>query len=67
RGYCDFDLFWQWNQTGIFFVTRLKSNAAYEVVEDYSVPEHGNVLTDCVWYHKRGPVLGKMAIKKGTT
>ena len=46
RGYCDFDLFWQWNQSGVFFVTRLKSNAAYEIVEDFDVPERGNVLTD---------------------
>jgi IS4 transposase len=46
RGYCDFDLFWQWNQSGVFFVTRLKSNAAYEIVENYAVPERGNVLTD---------------------
>ena len=46
RGYCDFDLFWQWNESGVFFVTRLKSNAAYEVVKDHTVPGHGNVLLD---------------------
>ncbi len=46
RGYCDFDLFAQWNESGVFFVTRLKSNAAYEVVENRSVPQRSNVLTD---------------------
>ncbi|MDD5093329.1 MAG: transposase [Dehalococcoidia bacterium] len=29
RGYYDFDLFAQWNSSSVFFVTRLKSNAAY--------------------------------------
>jgi hypothetical protein len=46
RGYCDFDLFAQWNHSGVFFVTRLKDNAAYEVIQDYSVPMHSNVLQD---------------------
>ncbi len=46
RGYLDFDLFWQWNSSGVFFVTRLKSNAAYQVVQDRPVPERGNVLAD---------------------
>jgi IS4 transposase len=46
RGYCDFDLFAQWNGSGVFFVTRLRDNAAYEVIQDYSVPSHSNVLKD---------------------
>jgi hypothetical protein len=46
KGYCDFDLFAQWNRSGVFFVTRLKDNAAYEVVVDYSVPQKSNVLKD---------------------
>jgi len=46
KGYCDFDLFAQWNHSGVFFVTRLKDNAAYKVVVDYSVPLHSNVLKD---------------------
>jgi len=46
RGYCDFDLFAQWNRSGVFFVTRLKDNAAYEVVVDYSVPQKSKVLKD---------------------
>jgi hypothetical protein len=46
RAYCDFDLFWKWNCSHIFFVTRLKDNAAYKVVEDCPVPQNGNILTD---------------------
>jgi hypothetical protein len=46
RGYYDFDLFAQWNNSGVFFVTRLKSNATYEVVKDNPLPQHSNVLTD---------------------
>jgi hypothetical protein len=46
KGYCDFDLFAQWNHSGIFFVTRLKDNAAYKVDVDYSVPQKSNVLKD---------------------
>jgi len=45
-GYYDFDLFAQWNNSGVFFVTRLKSNATYEVVKDCPLPQHSNVLTD---------------------
>ena len=46
RGYYDFDLFAQWNNSGVFFVTRLKGNAAYEVVKNRSVPQRSNVLVD---------------------
>ncbi len=33
RGYCDYALFGKWDGRGVFFVTRLKDNAAYEVVD----------------------------------
>jgi hypothetical protein len=46
RGYCDFALFSQWNPSGVFFVTRLKGNAAYEVVEERPLPQRSNVLAD---------------------
>jgi hypothetical protein len=39
RGYYDFDLFAQWNNSDVFFVTRLKSNAIYEVVKDCPLPQ----------------------------
>jgi hypothetical protein len=46
KGYCDFDLFAQWNRSGVFFVTRLKDNAAFTIEVDYSVPQKSNVLKD---------------------
>jgi len=46
RAYCDFDLFSKWTHAGVFFVTRLKGNAAYEVIENCPIPQNGNILTD---------------------
>jgi len=46
RAYCDFELFWQWNNSGVFFVTRLKDNAAYEVIHNRPLPQRRNVLAD---------------------
>ena len=46
RGYCDFELFFQWTNSGVFFVTRLKDNAAYEVVQSRPLPQRGSVLAD---------------------
>ena len=34
RGYNDYKLFGNWTDNGIFFVTRLKENADYEVIEE---------------------------------
>jgi hypothetical protein len=46
RGYYDFELFSQWTNSGVFFVTRLKGNAAYEVVENRPLPQRSNILAD---------------------
>jgi len=46
RGYYDFNLFAQWNHSGVFFVTRFRDNAVYEVIEEHSVPSNSNVLKD---------------------
>ncbi len=46
RGYNDYKLFAFWTVNGIWFVTRLKDNAAYTVVEDRIAPVTGNVLSD---------------------
>ncbi len=46
RGYLDFELFYGWHKSGVFFVTRLKDNAAYEVVHNRPVPKRGDVRTD---------------------
>lgn len=46
RGYNDYELFGRWTAQGVFFVTRLKANALYEVVGDRPVPLNRNVLKD---------------------
>jgi hypothetical protein len=46
RGYTDYALFGRWSMAGVFFVTRLKENAAFEVVEECEIPQNRNVLAD---------------------
>jgi len=46
RAYCDFELFYQWTSSDVYFVTRLKSNAAYKVVENRPLPQRSNILAD---------------------
>lgn len=38
RGYTDYELYGRWTQNGVFFVSRLRSNARYDVVEQRCVP-----------------------------
>jgi hypothetical protein len=46
RGYNDYGLFAKWTGQGVFFVTRMKDNAVYEVVERREVPQNRNILKD---------------------
>jgi Domain of unknown function (DUF4372)/Transposase DDE domain len=46
RGYADYDWWWSLTQQKVFFVTRLKDNADYEVIEQRAAPEKGNVRKD---------------------
>jgi len=46
RGYNDYELFGRWTDQKIYFVTRLKDNAAYEVQEKGPLPAHRNILAD---------------------
>ena len=46
RGYNDYAWFGQLTTDGVFFVTRLKDGAIYEVVETRRVPERSVVLRD---------------------
>ena len=48
RGYNDYRLFADWTATGIFFVTRLKDNADYYVVEHRQAPKHSPICADQV-------------------
>jgi hypothetical protein len=46
RGYNDYALFGQWCQAGVYFVTRLKSNAAYDLIDVRMVVRDSNVVSD---------------------
>jgi IS4 transposase len=46
RGYTDYDWWRQLTEQKVFFVTRLKDNADYVVVEQRAVPERGPVRRD---------------------
>ena len=46
RAYNDYDLFARWIEAEVYFVTRMKENAAYDVVESYALPTNRNILSD---------------------
>jgi len=46
RGYNDYALFGSWTADNVFFVTRLKSNAAYKVLEQRVPPQNRNIISD---------------------
>lgn len=46
RGYNDYRLFARWTAAGVYFVTRLKDNAVYEVVEQRQPPQNRGILKD---------------------
>lgn len=46
RAYNDYTQFAVWTDTGIYFVTRQKGNAAYRVLEKREVPMHRNIISD---------------------
>ena len=45
-GYTDYDLYNRWTKERIWFVTRMKSNAAYEVVAQRPIPKNRSILSD---------------------
>jgi hypothetical protein len=49
-GCVDYQMLGDWNEAGIYFVTRQKRNAAYEVVERREVPKNRHVLRDEIIY-----------------
>jgi len=46
RGYNDYGLFGKWTVAEIYFVTRLKENAVYEVAEECAVPQDRHIRSD---------------------
>lgn len=48
RGYNDYRLFAKWTEEEVYFVTRMKENALYKVIESRPVPQNRSVLKDQV-------------------
>jgi IS4 transposase len=46
RGYTDYALFGRWTIAGVFFVTRLKDNAAFAIEAEFKTPENRNIRAD---------------------
>ena len=46
RAYNDYQQFEEWTQAGVYFVTRMKENAVYEVVHALPLPVNRNILAD---------------------
>ena len=46
RGYNDYSLFNDWTEGGVWFVTRMKTNATYDVVETHQIPAIKNIISD---------------------
>ncbi len=54
RGYNDYGLFGKWTAQGVYFVTRMKENARYEVDGEREVPQNRSILKDEL-IHLTGP------------
>jgi len=46
RAYNHYQQFAAWIAQGVFFVTRMKDNAVYKVIERRAVPQHRNIFSD---------------------
>ena len=46
RAYNDYGQFGAWTEQGVFFVTRMKENTLYRVVERRAVPQNRNIFCD---------------------
>jgi len=46
RGYLDYALYYRWTVSGVWFVTRPRTNMLYDVLEQRPVPTRGPVVAD---------------------
>src|SRR5437762_11425894 len=53
RGYIDYEGFRDLTQEDVYFVTRMKEKAVYEVKEQLQAPENSNVVRDQIIYFPR--------------
>jgi len=46
RGYVDYSFFQKCTDNDVYFVTRQKKNAKYDVVQEHKIPQRRNILSD---------------------
>jgi len=46
RAYTNYRQFGRWTQDGVFFVTRMKASAQYEIVQRRAIPKNRRILAD---------------------
>ncbi len=46
RGFTDYSLFARWCDEGVFFVTRMRKNADFEIIEHRDTPKGRNIILD---------------------
>jgi hypothetical protein len=62
RAYVDYAWFERLTRQGVFFVTRLRCDAHYRVLEERALPQRGHILSDQIiqlgshWYRERSPL-----------
>jgi IS4 transposase len=62
RGYNDYAWFRELTQEEVYFVTRMKEKAVYEVQEEVRVPQNSNVVRDQIIYFPRLAVAGEKPV-----
>lgn len=73
RGYCDYSLFQAWTAQGVHFVTRLKDNACYTVVQTLIRPARQAIVGDewirfaTEYAQARCPALLRRIVVRDTT
>lgn len=54
RGYIDYEWFVRLSQQAVYFVTRLKDKASFDIVQERPIPEKGNILRDqIIFFHSQ--------------
>jgi hypothetical protein len=58
RGYTDYSMFAHWCTSKVYFVTRMQTNATYDVVEERAIPQHSMIRRDTL-IRPNGPLTSK--------
>src|SRR2546427_1269028 len=62
RGYVDYEWFRELTEREVYFVTRMKENAVYEVKQELELPQNSNVVSDQIICFPRLARAGEEAV-----